>query len=180
MINTFVSLQKFTEAASANTSTLKSAFDIGLNATEQLVALNFSTIRSLSSGYEANKGEDVFEQFVAQFKAPNQSLEQATDYLRNVSDIYAKAQAEISRLNSDSLNGVTQSFNDILDGFAKSGPTGSAEVVSRMKTALHSVTEAYENMMRTTREATETQFAAASSALQPIVSASAKASKKAA
>lgn len=180
MINSIVSLQKLTEVANANTGTLKSAFDIGLNATEQLVALNFAVIRAMSSSYEVNKSEDVFEQITKQFKTPHQSLEQAADYLRSASDICARAQSELSRLSSGSLSEATQSFNEFLDGIARSGPSGSAEVVSRMKTAMHSVTEAYENMMRTTREATENQLAAASNALQPIVSASAKASKKAA
>ncbi|ANQ85910.1 phasin family protein [Azoarcus olearius] len=177
-MSSYFSLQKLTDAANANGNALKSAFDIGLDASERFVALNFATLRSLSAGYKP-LGEDVFEQFSGQFKTPVQGIEQATDYLRNVSDIYVKAQADIARLNSERLNGVSQQVNELLDDVARTGPAGTAEVVGKVKTALNSVTEAYENILRTTREATEHQFAAASNALQPIV-ASAKASKKAA
>lgn len=179
MMTSFNPVHKLTEIATTNSDIFKSAVDISVSATEQLLALNLNTFRALSSGYAPIAGDNAFEQIAARFKAPGQSLEQTTEYFRSVTDICVKTQSEFARLNADCVNKSVQSLNALLDSYAKSGPAGTAEVVGKLKTAINSVTEAYENMLRTTQEATETQLAAASHAFQPIV-ASAKASKKAA
>lgn len=178
-MTSFNALDKITEVATANGNALKSAVEIGLNATEQLFALQLNTFRSLSAGSAPATGGNPFEQMAAQFKVPTQALEQMTDYFRGVSEILVRTQAEFARLHGERFNETIESFKQMLDGIAKSGPSGSAEIVSQMKTALSSVTEAYENIIRTTQEATETQLAAASSALQPI-GARSKVTKKAA
>jgi hypothetical protein len=78
---------------------------------------------------------------------------------------------------------MTDSLHALLDSLAKSGPAGSADIVAAMKTALNTANTTFENLIRTVREVTETNLAAAASALQSTVneaSIATKASKRAA
>lgn len=178
-MTTFNSLDKFTEIATANGNTLKSAVEIGLNATEQIFALQLNTLRTISAGSVSAAEGNPAEQIAAQLKVPGKTLEQITDYLRNLGDILTRTQGEFARLHGERYSEAVESFKQLLDGLAKSGPNGSAEFVNQVKSAITSASDAYESFLRTTQEATEQQLSAASSALQPIV-ASNKAAKKAA
>ena len=109
----------------------------------------------------------------------SKGLEQATEYFRNVNDLCIKTQSEVSELNTRHLNQITESVQSLLDNFAKSGPTGTADFVSAMKTAMSNAAAAYENFVRTSRDVAENNLAAATNALQPMVAAG-KASRKAA
>lgn len=184
MFNSVTPLQeKISEVANANGEALKSMVNVALNASEQLLALNLNVLRSYTANIAKPTSGNTAEQMTAQFKSPAKTLELTSDYLRNVSGICLKTQSEFAQLNVERISELNQSVSAMLDDMAKSGPKGTAEVVEQVKSALGSMTEAYENMIRTTSEIAESNLAAASSALEPMVAVArteSKVSKKAA
>jgi len=170
--------EKFSEVATANGDAFKAIVEIGLNTSEQLFALSLNAVRSSTASVTVPKSGNFFEQMTTQFGSPTRSLELATDYLRNVSGILIKSQAEVGQINVERTNELAQSISTLLDSMAKSGPNGTAEVVEQIKTALSSATEAYENMIKTSGEIAERSLAAAGEAVQPMIAAAASTEKK--
>ncbi len=181
-MNTLPSVQKMTQAAADNMQMFQSYADIMLNASERLVSLNIEAARaacSLASSNVPVSGDDFRDQLASRTDMQNKGLEQATDYFRNLNELCIQTQSEVSELNTRRLNQMTESIQAQLDNLAKSGPTGTADFVSAMKTAMSNAAAAYESFVRTSRDVAENNLAAASNALQPMVAAS-KASRKAA
>lgn len=184
-MNTLPSVQKLTQAASGNIEAFESFADIVLSASERLVALNLDSARSLCHLAAANAaplvGNDVREQFANRIGEQSKTLEQVGAYFRNVNDVLIKTQTEVGELNSRRLNEVSEGVQELLDSVAKSGPAGSADFIAVFKSAISNASAAYANLIKATRDVAETNLAAASNALQPIVEATAgKAARKAA
>ncbi len=186
-MNTLPSVQKLTQAANGNIQAFQSFADIVLNASERLVALNIEAARTLCSTATANAApltasNDMRDQIAARMGTQGKMFEQAAEYFRSFNDLCAKTQSEVAELNTQRLNEVSGSVHELLDSVAKAGPTGAADIVAAMKAAMNNASAAYENMIKTTRDVTESNLAAASNALQPMVTAavSAKQTRKAA
>jgi len=173
-MNTLPSVQKMSQAAAENMQAFQSYADIVLNASERLVSLNIEAARTACSFASSNVpalGDDVRDQLTSRMEVQSKGLEQAADYFRNVNDLCVKTQSEIADLNTRRMNEVTESVQGLLDSFAKSAPNGAADIVSAMKTAMSNATAAYENFVKTSRDVAESNLAAATNALQPIVAA---------
>lgn len=173
-----------TQAAADNLQAFQAYADIVLNASQELVSLNIEATRTACSYATASAvpvvGEDMREQIASRMDVQGRSLEQAAEYIRSVNDLCIKTQTEISDLNTRRLHEMTETMQGVLDTFAKTGPTGTLDIISAMKTAMSNASAAYENFVRTSRDVAETNFAAASNALQPMMAAAGKASRKAA
>lgn len=183
-MNTFPSVQKMAQAAADNIQGFQAYAEIILNASQELASLNIEATRTACSYVTVNAvpaiGEDMREQLAARMDGQGRSLEQAAEYIRSVNDLCIKTQTEIGELNTRRLHEMTEKMQGVLDAFAKTGPTGSLDMISAMKTAMSNASAAYENFVRTSRDVTETNLAAASNALQPMMAAASKASRKAA
>jgi phasin protein len=185
-MNTLSSVQKLTQVASGNIEAFESFAQIMLNASERLVALNLDSARSMchlaASSAAPLGGNDMRDQFANRMNEQGKTLEQAAAYVRNVNELCIKTQNEVADLNTRRLNEVSQGMQELLDGIAKSGPAGAADIVAAIKSAMSNASTAYQNLIKTTRDVAETNLAAATNALQPIVDAatSGKAARKAA
>lgn len=181
-MNTLPSVQKMTQAAAENMQMFQSYADIMLNASERLVSLNIEAARAACSFASSNvpvSGDDFRDQLASRMDIQSKGLEQAAEYFRHVNDLCIKAQSEVAELNARRLSQITESVQVLLDNLAKSGPTGTADFISAMKTAMSNASAAYESFVRTSRDVAENNLAAASNAMQPMVAAG-KASRKAA
>lgn len=177
--------EKLSEVANTNGDAIKTILDVTLNTSEQLMALNLNLARSCNANAVTPVDGDFRDQVNAQLKSPARALELFTDYMRNVGGICVRAQSEIARIDAERVSDVTKSVKSLLDGFAKSSPKGSVEVIDQIKSALTHASEAYENMIRTTSDIVESNLDTANKALEPIVAksmsmAATKVSKKAA
>jgi len=186
-MNTLPSVQNLTDAANANIVTLQSFAEIVLNASERLTTLNIDAARSLfafaSTSSAPLLGEGLRDQIANRVSMQGQGLEKAAEYVRSVNDVCLKSQADVTQMSAKRMSEMTDSLHALLDSLAKSGPAGSADIVAAMKTALNTANTTFENLIRTAREVTETNLAAAASALQRTVneaSIATKASKRAA
>lgn len=175
--------EKMSEVAVVNGDALRSMVEVALSASEQLLALNLSMVRSLAARAAELPEGSMLEQMTAQFNVPVRGFEVASDYLRDASTICFRSQAEVARIDARRVGDVTRVVKSLLEGVAKSGPKGSQEVVEQIESAMSSASEAYENMLMTTSEMAENNLAVAHSAMQPTKAATQvtpKATRKAA
>ncbi|NMG75145.1 phasin family protein [Aromatoleum diolicum] len=186
-MNAFASVQKLAKAANSNAEAFQSLADIVFGASERLLALNLDAARNLCAYASANAVPvfegDLQEQFASRMSAQGKSLEQAAEYFRSVNDLAIQTQGDIAAFGTQQLTQMSHGVSEFLDNVAKTAPAGSSDFVAAMKTAMSNASAAYENFVKTTRDVTETNLAAANSALQPMLAATAattKASKKAA
>lgn len=184
----FASVQKLAKAANSNVEAFQSLAEIAFGASERLVALNLDAARNLCA-YAAATAVPVFEgdlneQFASRMGVQGKSLEQIAEYFRSVNDLAIQTQGDVAAFGTQQLTEMSRNFSEFLDSIAKSAPAGSSDFVAAMKTAMSNANAAYESFVKTTRDVAETNLAAANSALQPMLAASAaattKASKKAA
>lgn len=186
-MNAFVSAQKLAKSANGNIEAFQSLADIFFGASERFVALNLDAARQLCTYASANATPvfeaDMREQFATRMNLHGKSLEQAAEYFRAINDLFIQTQGDIATFGTRQLDDMSRAFSEFLDNVASSAPAGSPDFVAAMKTAMSNATAAYESFVQTTREVAETNLAAASNALQPVLTASAgttKASRKAA
>jgi phasin protein len=188
-MNAFVSTQKFANAANGNIAAFQSLADIVLNASEQMLALNFNAARVACAQASASAApiveHDPRAQFASQMGAQSKSIEQAIEYFTNVSTLLARTQGDLAEFTISQINETSRGFTEALDSFANSAPTGTSDMFAALKSAMSNATAAYENFVKNTRNLTETNIAAASQALQPMLAATtattaSKSSKKAA
>lgn len=182
-------MQNYIELANANLQAFESLADIAFNTSERLLALNGDAARSLCEFASANAqplvGEDLRDQFNDRVSVQGQGVEQMTAYVRNINDLYLQLQSEVAELNARRLADFSQAMISALDALASNSPAGGADFVAAMKSTLNTANRAYENLIKVSREVTESNWTAASRALQPAATAAAsnanaKASRKAA
>lgn len=133
-MNTHPSVQKLTETANVGIQTFQSFAEIVLNASEQLVSLNLDAARSLCS-YASTQtvpltGEELRSQFASRVAAHGQNIERATEYLRNVSDICVKTQADVAELGAKQLSELSDSVQSLFHEVAKLTPVNPLEVIA--------------------------------------------------
>ena len=180
-MNSLPSVQNLTDAANANIMTFQSFAEIVLNASERLTTLNIDAARSVFAFASANSaplfGEGLRDPFSSRAGFQGQGLEKAAEYVRNVNDVLVKSQADVAQLSAKRMSEVTESLHAMLDGMAKSGPAGTAEIVAAMKSALNTTNATFENLIQTARDVTESNLAAAANALQSTAGEAATATK---
>ena len=170
--------EKISEVVTANGDAFNAIVHIALDTSEQLFALNMNALRSYKAGIAVPKSGNLLEQLTAQSGSPARSLELASDYLRNFSGICIKSQVEVGQITVERTNEFAESVGVLLDTMAKSGPTGSAELVEQIKTTLNSATEAYERMIKASAEIAEHSLAVTDDAVQPMIEAASNVEKK--
>jgi hypothetical protein len=165
------SVHHLLDTADANIRGFKSLADIALNASERLIALNMDVARSLFSCASLNAsplvGEKINEQIQDRINAQGKTLEQFADYVRGVNDVFARTQTEITDLNAERFAAVAETFQNLLDEAAKSGPTGTSGVIEMFKSAFGNASQTYESLLKASREVAESSVTATATALQP-------------
>jgi len=167
-MNSISYLQKVTEAASDNGEALKAIFDVSLNATQQLVALNGDFVRLFIAGSATPvSGQDMH----AQMNACTQHIERASEYFRNMNDICIKTQTEIASVNAQRAAEVTQTLVAQIDNLFQGSPMNTSGIVEMLKSTLSNAGTACESIINTSREVAESTLTAATQALQTTANA---------
>lgn len=121
------SMQNFANAANASLKTFQSLAEIMLNASEQLTALNVDAARSFyafaASQTLPTNTEELRERVTGKGNTHNQGFEQTSEYLRNISEVCLRTQAEVAEISTQHLNEFSNSMSSLLGEVAKMTPT---------------------------------------------------------
>lgn len=180
-MNNYVSAQKFAKATNGNIEAFQSFAEIIFSATERLIALNIGAARTACTCASESASPvvdgDLRGQFASRMNAQGKSLEQAAEYFRCINELFLETQGDIAAFGTRQLNELTSGFGEFMEQVAQSAPAGSSDFVDALKTAMTNASTAYENFVKTSRDVAETNLAAASNALQPMLTAPASSVK---
>jgi phasin family protein len=136
---------------------------------ERLSALTFNVTKSaFEDGVAHTKAvlnaKDVQELMNLNSAVAQPALEKAIAYSRNVYDVAAQSQSEVTKLVETQAGELNKSMVSLLDKVSKNAPAGSDVAVAAVKSALAAANSAYDSMSKMTKQATEiaeANFAAA-------------------
>ena len=136
---------------------------------ERLSALTFNVTKSAFEDSVAHtkallNAKDVQELINLNSAVAQPTLEKAIAYSRNVYDVAAQSQTEVTKLVETQAGEMNKSMVSLLDKFSKNAPAGSDVAVAAVKSALAAANSAYDSMSKMTKQATEiaeANFAAA-------------------
>ncbi|MER1940180.1 MULTISPECIES: phasin family protein [unclassified Castellaniella] len=152
---------------------------------EKLVDLNLKATKAVLDD-AAQKSQDAVELKDAQellaFTSGLVRPEQAVAYGKDVYEILASVQGELSKLAETQLADSQDRVSDAVEQFARNAPTGSEGAVALLKSSLATATNAYESATKAARQAAsaaESNFTAATNATLKAAADASKASKPA-
>lgn len=152
---------------------------------EKLVDLNLKATKAALEDV-AQKSQEAAELKDAQellaFTSALVRPEQAVAYGKDVYEILADVQGELSKLAEAQLAQNQERVADAVEQFSRNAPTGSEGAVALLKSSLATATNAYESAAKAARQAAsaaESNFAAATSATLKAAADASKASKPA-
>lgn len=146
------SLQKLSAVAESNGAALKSMVEIALDTSEAMFELNLSLARALAATGRESLAAGLSDPGTIEARANTQAIDLGTDYVRNLNDIFNRAQSEIARVHLEQMNDLSQSMRTLVDDLATEGPAGGADVLEQVQHAMAQVTEAYANLFQSARD----------------------------
>ncbi len=175
-MNSIHYMQKITEAATSNGAVFKSVFDLSLRAAQQVATRNHEFVRALA-GVEADPSHRF--DLDAGMDAQRQYVEHAADYFRDVSEICATTQVEITRQNAQGMSEAVERMAEQFGTLFRAGQFDGAGITEMMQESLRSVGAAYERMLGTSLEFTQSRNALGTPELRPVAGAAGKAPRAA-
>ena len=125
---------------------------------EKLVELNMQAARNTLEENAAHakavlsaKGPQELAALQTEYVKPAQ--EKALAYGRQVYDIAASTQAEVSKLAEAQLATAKEKFTELVDQAAEKAPKGSESAVAAVKTAMANADAAFESVQKAARQA---------------------------
>jgi phasin family protein len=154
---------------------------------EKLVELNLQTARaSFEDSTETAKAalsvKDAQELMALQAGLVQPAADKAAAYGRQVYDIAAATQADISKLFEAQFAGVQQQVVALVESAAKNAPAGSENAVAMVKSAVAAATNAVETAQKAAKQAAsvaEANFQSFSAQAATAAKAAAQAAPKA-
>jgi phasin family protein len=150
--------EQFAAANKAQLESLVALTQQAFKGIEALVELNMQAARStLEETAEKAKAAlgvkdpQEFLQLQASLLQPAQ--EKAVAYGRQVADIAAATQAEVSKLAESQLQQAQSQIQSLMDAAAKNAPAGSENAVAMVKTAMANATNAFESVQKAAKQA---------------------------
>ncbi|MBS1172063.1 MAG: phasin family protein [Proteobacteria bacterium] len=176
------------QLAGVNKATVESLLTLANTAfasAERLAALNLNTARTMLEDSVANAKallavKDLQELMSLQSAFAQPIVEKAVAYSRNVYEISAQTQEEMSKVFEAQFAELNKNVAAVLDKAAKSAPAGSDVAVAAVKSAIAAANSAYDSMNKAAKqvaEIAEANVAAATSATVKAVGAAAAAPK---
>ncbi|MGB6240906.1 MAG: phasin family protein [Castellaniella sp.] len=152
---------------------------------EKLVDLNLKAAKAALEDV-AQKSQEAADlkdsQELLAFTSALVRPDQAVAYGKDVYEILANVQGELSKLAEAQLSQNQERVADAVEQFARNAPTGSEGAVALLKSSLATATNAYESAAKAARQAAsaaESNFSAATNATLKAASDVTKASKPA-
>jgi phasin family protein len=178
--------EQFAAANKANLDALVTLSQQAFKGIEQLVELNMSAARA-SLDETADKARAVLGATDPQSLMAVQAsmLQPATDkamtYGKQVADIAAATQAEVTKLAEAQLAQAQAQLSALVDAASKNAPAGSESAVAMVKSAMSNAASAYEAVQKAAKQATaaaEANLKALSASAENTAKAAADAVKK--
>jgi phasin family protein len=126
----------------------------------QLVELNVNAAKttlekSTATAQQLMAAKDP-QEFMAVSAAQTQpNAESAIAYGRNLASIASAAQAEFARAAEAQIAETTRKVSALIDDIAKNAPPGSENAIAMLKASVANANAAYEQLTKTTRQATD-------------------------
>ncbi|NRT54313.1 phasin family protein [Sphaerotilus uruguayifluvii] len=150
--------EQLAAANKANLEALVSLTHKAFESIEKLVELNMQAARSTLEENAAHakavlsaKGPQELAALQTEYVKPAQ--EKALAYGRQVYDIAASTQAEVSKLAEAQLTAAKEKFTELVDQAAEKAPKGSENAVAMVKTAMANADAAFESVQKAARQA---------------------------
>ena len=150
--------EQIAAANKANLEALVSLTHKAFESIEKLVELNMQAARSTLEENAAHakavlsaKGPQELAALQTEYVKPAQ--EKALAYGRQVYDIAASTQAEVSKLAEAQLATAKEKFTELVDQAAEKAPKGSENAVAMVKTAMANADAAFESVQKAARQA---------------------------
>ncbi|PXW99404.1 phasin family protein [Sphaerotilus hippei] len=128
---------------------------------EALVELNLqaarSTLEDTAEKAKAAMGvKDAKGLLDLQASLIQPAQEKALAYGRQVADIAASTQAEVTKLAETQIQNVQAQFKTLMDDAVKNAPAGSESATAMMKTAMANASTAFESVQKAAKQAATT------------------------
>ena len=181
----FATPEQFAGVNKATVESLLTLANTAFASAERLAALNLNTARTMLEDSVANAKallavKDLQELMSLQSAFAQPIVEKAVAYSRNVYEISAQTQEEMSKVFEAQFAELNKNVAAVLDKAAKSAPAGSDVAVAAVKSAIAAANSAYDSMNKAAKqvaEIAEANVAAATSATVKAVGAAAAAPK---
>ena len=169
----------------ANKANVQSLFDLTQKAiagVEQLVELNLQVAKAALADVQGNaqaalSAKDAQELLALQQSMLQPAAEKAVAYGRQVYDILAASNAEVTRMAEAQFAGAQQAANALVDNAVKNAPAGTENAVAVMKSAMAAANNAYESVHKAAKQASEVAEANFQAMTQTAVKAAQSSSK---
>ena len=176
------------QIAAANKANLDTFLDLTNKAfagVEKLVELNMAAARAtLSESADTAKtllaAKDPQELVNLQTAMVQPSAEKALSYGRQVYDIAAAAQADVTKVAEAQLADAQEKLNALVESAVKNAPAGSESAVAMVKSAVAAANNAFESVQKATKQAVSTAEANIQAMTQQATKAATAAAPKAA
>ena len=154
----FMTADQFAAANKANLETLFGLTHKAFEGVEKLVELNLQTARAALDESAANAKALLSVKDAQGFAALQSSVlqpaaEKATAYSRQVYEIAAATQADISKLFEGQVAASQQSVQGFVEAALKNAPAGSESAVAFMKQAMTASSTAMESAQKAAKQA---------------------------
>ena len=179
-------IEQLTAAQKANAEVMMSLLRTAFNGVERLTALNIAASRELFNNTLSNtqqllsaKDANAVAKLNGELAKPN--LDKWMDYSRNVYDLVASMQKEVTAVMESQYNNFAKNASSAVEQATASAPVGGDVFAASMKSMLSASTKAFDNMTSMAKQLTEIAEAnvqAASTATGKAVSATTAAAKK--
>lgn len=155
-MNSIAKLQRFAEAASANGDAFKSVYDVTLTATQQIFSLNNDFFQSCVEACTVPQSSLGMHELVDGYA---QSVERASAYFRDVSEICSKTQVEVFKASTLSADEAAKFFFAEIEILFQSLPAGQSPFSEVLKSVFSNASSTCEKLIDTSRQMTESSLA---------------------
>jgi len=180
-------LDQLTAAQAANAEAMMALVRTAFNGVERLTALNIAASRDIFNNTVANtqhllgaKDPSDLSRLNTELAKPN--LDKWVEYSRNVYDLVAQLQKEMTTVVESQYSAFSQSASSAVEKATANTPVGGLIFAAAMKSMLSASTQAFQNLTSVTKQFSdiaEANINAASSATAQAVSATSAAARKA-
>jgi phasin family protein len=181
-----VSPEQFAAANKANLDALVGFAQQAFKGIEQLVELNMAAARTTLDDASAKakaalSAKDPQELLSLQATLLQPAQEKAMAYGKQVADIAAATQAEVTKLAEAQVAQAQAQFQSLVEAASKNAPAGSESAVNAIKTAMANASSAFESVQKAAKQATsmaEANFKSLTATAESTAQAAADAVKK--
>lgn len=182
-MNQFATPEAFAAANKASLETAQNLLNNAKSRAERLVALNMNIARSVLEDSAASVQtllaiKDPKDLGKLQTELAQPAVDKFVEYSRNVYEIAAEGQQELSKLVEAHIAEVNKAVAAALEQAEKSAPAGSEQLFAGVKQAIAAANSAYGEFSKLVAQATEAMESNVAAAKKASVPAVKKSSKK--